>query len=187
MNKGIGIVMLSLVCASVTADENSSRIEQISTAVEESDLARVKALWRRLDSSIDSLDEKEKILRSLFKAASQVAEDSEDGQVVGGDGKGYVRIIGGAILCALGCTSVVISGVAFRNLRVMIATPFLIGGLATSYAGHYLFTGGWQGSSDQIAAGGRSKAKIVKSYLESRLQEVIDEVESHKKSTAGKA
>lgn len=191
MNKVISIVMLSLAFVSVKADENSTRIEQITTAIEESDLVRVKTLWRRLDSSLEILDEKEKVLKALVKTASHIAEDSKTTPGIGGGGRNYKLVVAGFGLWAVSIGGAVagrliLDGGSVDQAKFIGGIALFGGSMGLAYYAGTLMRDGWNGSSDQITAGGRSKAKIVEAYLESRLQELNDEIAAHKKSNGAR-
>ena len=188
MNKVHSIVLLSLAFACVKADEgvkldaiNLERVVAIKTAIKESDLAHVKAMWRRIDTLVESADEKVTILKSLIDSASKTAQDSKESVASSAGGRDYKKVVAGSLLCAG-----VFAGILFLNPLA----PFYEGGtqgekirgvvtltglMAASRLGGYLIQTGWGVNAEQIPSGGRSQAAIIEAYLEDRLQELLAE------------
>lgn len=189
MNKVYGIVCLSLAAAIMQAGPKHN-LDQITEAINGSDIAQVKTQWRRLDSIIESSTEKMTILESLIKVASKLAEDSKGTTAsgVGAASKDYKKVAGGIALffasLGFGIYDTLHNGHPIlrmisddlptsERLKALATYSLFIGGSYLS--GKLMRVGlGWEGA-EPIAGGGRSKATIVLSYLEGLLHELQQE------------
>ncbi len=181
MNKVYSIVLLSLAFACVKADEGV-KLDQIKAAIKESDLARVKTQWRRIDSLVDSADEKITQLKALIVNASEAVEDSKESVNTAGGGRNYKLVAAGAglWLVSLGggiCSQLFVLNTATTQAETMKGYALFGCSMGLAYYSGILMRNGWNGGSgEQLTSGGRSKAAIIEAYLEDRLQELLNEV-----------
>ncbi len=182
MNKAYGIVLMSLISMSISMQADQEyKLDQITAAIKDSDLARVKKQWRRIDSTIESSEDKKAMLRVLVDTAAQVADESKMRPVVGE--KDYKKIVGGMLTIAGG------TGAAAYYMplhRMFYGTTqneqikgwaIFMGLAAISIAGGRLARNGmgWDTAQDLIANRGHSKASAILAYLEDQLHDILNE------------
>ncbi len=156
------------------------KLDQITAAIKDSDLARVKTQWRRIDSIFESSEEKKEILKTLVDTAAQVADESKVRPVAGG--KNYKKIAGGVLTIA-GASGVAAYYMPLHRLfygathnEQIKGWAIFVGLAAVSIAGGRLSRNGmgWE-AQDPIANRGRSKATVILAYLEDQLHDILNE------------
>lgn len=183
MNKLSGVLLVSLV-SFVGIYAEGYNLDQMRAAIKDSDVARVKTLWRRIDSAVESSAEKKQILATLIKESDELAQDSKANAPVASVGRDYKKIAGGSLLVA---------GAFAGILHHQPLVPFFMAGSTSAektkgailfivymgmseIGGRLIRSGlGAEAGQENIAGSGRSKAAMITAYFEDLLHELEQE------------
>ncbi len=174
MKKLYIITLLSVMAGTVCAD--APDLTDITQAIEEADIIRVKRHWRKIDRSHDR-KEKQEALEELLETTADIAAEQKS-SVTSGSGKNYYKLVPGGLLYAIG-TGGAIGGILWSNTGVRrddmpAYIALFIGSMASIIGGQYLFKSGWNTDAQQ-AGDHRSKFKVIETYLEDALDQLDEE------------
>ncbi len=180
MNKAYGIILTSLTVISISMQAKQEyELDPITAAIKWSNIALVKTEWRRLDSSIESSEDKKAVLNTLIDIAAQIADKAEIPSVAPSCKRNYWAAVGGILLSSFG-SGIFFVGLGYhgRNEHAELAY-YLVGGVPWQKGLRLIEIGA--GCDENIQAPtancGRSKATVILAYLEDLLRDV-----SNKKS-----